>query len=126
MVRGGECTGRRSSITSAEPQPSRRHLLRSLPTFAALQQREFRLLWTGQVATAMAMWMDQVARGWLLYELTNSPVQLGLVHGVQAIPILVLSPLAGSVADRYPRKQQVLVAQGLAGILYAVLALLIL
>ncbi|PYN58327.1 MAG: hypothetical protein DMD94_01160 [Candidatus Rokuibacteriota bacterium] len=92
MVRGGECTGRRSSITSAEPQPSRRHLLRSLPTFAALQQREFRLLWAGQVATAMAGWMDQVARGWLLYELTDSPVQLGLLQGIRAIPILFASP----------------------------------
>ena len=73
----------------------------------------------------MAMWMDQVARGWLMYELTNSPVQLGLVHGVQAIPILVLSPVAGSVADRYPRKLQVVVAQVLAGLMYAVLAWLI-
>jgi MFS family permease len=69
--------------------------------------------------------MDQVARGWLMYELTNSPVHLGLVHGVQAIPILVLSPLAGSIADRYPRKQQVMLAQVLAGVLYTVLALLI-
>src|SRR5262249_44878934 len=97
-----------------------------LQTFAALRHREFCLLWSGQAATAMAMWMDQVARGWLLYELTNSPVQLGLVHGVQAIPILVLSPVAGSVADRYPRKRQVVVAQVLAGLMYAVLALLIL
>jgi MFS family permease len=96
-----------------------------LQTFAALRHREFRLLWAGQAATAMARWMDQVARGWLMYELTNSPVQLGLVHGVQAIPILVLSPLAGSVADRYPRKQQVVVAQMLAGVMYVVLALLI-
>ena len=54
------------------------------------------------------------------------PIQLGLVHGVQAIPILVLSPVAGSVADRYPRKRQVVVAQVLAGVMYAVLALLIL
>jgi MFS family permease len=96
-----------------------------LQTFAALRHREFRLLWAGQASTAMAMWMDQVARGWLMYELTNSPVQLGLVHGVQAIPILVLSPLAGSIADRHPRKQQVVVCQGLAGVLYTVLALLI-
>ena len=98
-----------------------RALLR-LRTFAALRHREFLLLWSGQAATAMAMWMDQVARGWLMYELTNSPVQLGLVHGVQAIPILVLSPVAGSVADRYPRKLQVVVAQVLAGLMYAVLA----
>jgi MFS family permease len=96
-----------------------------LGTFAALRHREFRLLWAGQAATAMAMWMDQVVRGWLIYELTNSPVQLGLVQGVQAIPLLVLSPIAGSVADRYPRKLQVVVAQVLAGVMYAVLALLI-
>ena len=102
-----------------------RSILR-LRTFAALRHREFCLLWSGQAATAMAMWMDQVVRGWLLYELTNSPIQLGLVHGVQAIPILVLSPVAGSVADRYPRKRQMVVAQVLAGVMYAVLALLIL
>lgn len=97
-----------------------------LPTFAALQHREFLLLWGGQAATGMAMWMDQVARGWLMYELTNSPAQLGLVQGIQAIPILVLSPIAGSVADRYPRKLQMVVAQVLAGLMYVVLALLIL
>lgn len=96
-----------------------------LPTFAALRHREFRLLWAGQAATSMARWMDQVARGWLMYELTNSPLQLGLVQGVQALPLLLLSPLAGSVADRYPRKQQLVVAQGLAGGVYTVLALLI-
>jgi MFS family permease len=74
----------------------------------------------------MARWMDQVARGWLMYELTDSPIHLGMVHGVQAVPLLLLSPVAGSVADRYPRKQQVVVAQVLAGLMYAVLALLIL
>ena len=69
--------------------------------------------------------MDQVARGWLLYELTNSTLQLGLVRGVQAIPILLLSPLAGSVADRYSRKNQVLVAQIVDGVLFAIVAALI-
>lgn len=97
-----------------------------LRTFAALRHHEFRLLWAGQAATSMAMWMDQVVRGWLMYELTNSPVQLGLVHGMQALPILLLSPIAGSVADRYPRKQQVVLTQVLAGLMYALLALLIL
>jgi MFS family permease len=115
---------------TAQPEGARRSWrpLRNvlhLQTFAALRHREFQLLWAGQAATATAMWMDQVARGWLLYELTNSPVQLGLVQGVQTIPLLVLSPLAGSVADRYPRKQQVVVAQVLAGVLYTVLAPLI-
>jgi len=70
--------------------------------------------------------MDQVARGWLIYELTDSAFQLGLVRGIQAIPILLLSPLAGSTADRYSRKMQVLVAQLVDGLLYGVIALLIL
>src|SRR5687768_15825484 len=38
-----------------------------LRTFAALRYREFLLLWSGQASTAMAMWMDQVVRGWLMY-----------------------------------------------------------
>ena len=96
-----------------------------LQTFAALRHREFRLLWAGQAAASLAMWMDQIARGWLMYELTNSPAQLGLVQGVQAIPMLLLAPLAGSVADRWARKPQVVLAEMLAGMLYVVLAVLI-
>ena len=61
--------------------------------------------------TSMAFWMDQVSRGWLIYELTDSTVQLGLVRGIQAIPILLLSPIAGSTADRYSRKKQILLSQ---------------
>ena len=66
-----------------------------------LRYRDFRLLWFGHVFGSMSFWMDQVTRGWLIYELTDSTVQLGMIRGVQAIPILFLSPIAGSVADRY-------------------------
>jgi len=69
--------------------------------------------------------MDEVTRGWLIYELTNSAVQLGLVRGVQAIPFLLLSPVAGSAADRYSRKTQVVVAQIVNGLVYAATAMLI-
>ena len=93
--------------------------------FEALRYREYRLIWYAQIFASQATWMDQVARGWLLYELTNSTLQLGLVRGVQAIPILLLSPLAGSVADRYSRKNQVLVAQIVDGVLFAIVAALI-
>jgi hypothetical protein len=48
----------------------------------------------------MGTWMDQVTRGWLIYELTDSALQLGLVRGIQAVPFLLLSPVAGSAADR--------------------------
>jgi MFS family permease len=92
---------------------------------AALRYRDYRLLWFGHVFTSMAFWMDQVSRGWLIYELTDSTVQLGLVRGVQAIPILLLSPIAGSAADRYSRKTQILVAQIIDGAMFGLLAILI-
>lgn len=73
----------------------------------------------------MATWMDSIARGWLMYELTHSSWQLGLVRGVQAIPTLLLSPIAGSVADLYSRRTQILIAQILNGLLYAWMAVMI-
>jgi MFS family permease len=99
--------------------------LLQLRAFSVLRYREFRLLWLGQACTGMGTWMDQVTRGWLMYELTDSAVQLGLVRGIQAIPFLILSPIAGSAADRYSRKTQVILSQFVNGLVYAVTALLI-
>ena len=96
-----------------------------LRALTSLQYRDYRLLWFGHIFTSMAFWMDQVSRGWLIYELTDSTVQLGLVRGVQAIPILLLSPIAGSAADRYSRRTQILVAQIIDGLMFALLAILI-
>ena len=96
-----------------------------LKLFEALGYREYRLLWWGHVFSSMATWMDQVTRGWLIYELTNSSFQLGMVRGVQALPILLLSPIAGSTADRYSRKSQVMAAQVVDLVLYGFLALAI-
>jgi len=94
-------------------------------TFEALRHRQYRLIWYGQIFASMGTWMDQVTRGWLIYELTDSALQLGLVRGIQAIPFLLLSPVAGSVADRYSRKLQVVLTQTADGVLFAVMALLI-
>ena len=69
--------------------------------------------------------MDQVSRGWLIYELTDSALQLGLVRGIQALPILLLSPVAGSTADRFSRKRQILISQIVDGLMYTALTLLI-
>lgn len=96
-----------------------------LRAFEALRHREYRLLWYGQVFSSMGTWMDQVTRGWLIYELTDSALQLGLVRGIQAVPFLLLSPIAGSAADRYSRKFQVVGAQFANGFLYAITAILI-
>jgi MFS family permease len=97
----------------------------ALEIFTALRHPQYRLLWISHVFSAMATWMDQVTRGWLIYELTNSSFQLGLVRGVQALPILLLSPIAGSTADRFSRKSQVMVALVVDTLFYGLLAALI-
>src|SRR5437773_2011190 len=92
----------RQARTTREPLGTPRRFA----TFEALRSRQFRLLWLGQVCSGMGSWMDQISRGWLMYELTGSPLQLGAVRAVQAVPFLLLSPIAGSFADRYDRKRQ--------------------
>lgn len=69
--------------------------------------------------------MDEVTRGWLIYQLTDSAAQLGLVRGVQLIPLLLLLPLAGSAADRYSRRTLLLVSQAGMGAVFAAMALLV-
>jgi MFS family permease len=91
----------------------------------SLQHRNFRLLWLGHSLASMAYWMDQVSRGWLIYELTDSALQLGMVRGIQALPILLLSPVAGSTADRFSRKKQILISQIVDGVMYGALTFLI-
>ncbi|HEY7066632.1 MAG TPA: MFS transporter [Chloroflexota bacterium] len=97
-----------------------------IPTLESLHLREYRLLWLGQGGNSMGMWMDQIARGWLMYELTDSTVQLGFITALRAIPLLLLSPVAGALADRYDRKRQLMVALAFDGTSHAVMAALIL
>jgi MFS family permease len=99
--------------------------LLSIPTLESLRLREYRLLWLGQGGNSMGMWMDQVSRGWLMYELTDSALQLGFVAAIRAVPLLLLSPVAGILADRYDRKSQVIVAQAIDAASFALMAVLI-
>jgi MFS family permease len=118
---GGELTG----STTASSSAGLWHKFLQLRAVEALAYRDFRLLWLGQSFSSVAFWMDQVSRGWLIYELTDSALQLGLVRGVQAIPTLFLSPVAGSTADRYSRKMQIMIGQVADGLMLALLAVLI-
>ena len=91
----------------------------------ALQFRTFRLVCGGQVFGNIGTWMDELSRGWLIYQLTDSVVQLGLVRGIQLLPALLVSPFAGTAADRYSRRTLLLVSQLIQGLSFAALALLI-
>jgi MFS family permease len=73
----------------------------------------------------MGLWMDQISRGWLMYELTDSTVQLGFVTALRALPLLLLSPVAGALADRYDRKVQLIVVLTVDVVSHALMAALI-
>lgn len=100
--------------------------LRNIGTFDSLTLRDYRLLWLGQLSTSMGQWMDQTARSWLIYELTGSPLQLGLVSAVRGAPLLIFGVIAGVFADRYGRKAQLIISQAVNVVLNAILATLIL
>jgi MFS family permease len=80
----------------------------------------------GQLSTSMGQWMDQVTRSWLIYVLTHSPLQLGLVSTVRGIPLIAFGAIAGAVADRHGRKAQLIIAQVVNALLNIILATLVL
>jgi MFS family permease len=79
--------------------------------FGALQHRDFRLFWGGQLVSLIGTWMQSVGQAWLVLELTQSPFQLGLVNALQFTPILLLSPVGGAVSDRFPKRSIILLTQ---------------
>ena len=93
--------------------------------FRALRHRNYRLYFTGQSISLIGTWMQQMAIGWLVYRITNSAFMLGLTGFLSQIPTLILTPLAGVLADRYNRHYILIITQVLAMIQALVLAILI-
>jgi len=77
----------------------------------ALEHRDFRVFWSGQLFSLIGTWMQSVAQAWLVLELTNSPFKLGLLGALQFGPILLLSFVAGALADRWPKRRLMFVTQ---------------
>ncbi len=76
-----------------------------LPGLAPLRHRDFALYWTGQAVSMSGTWMEVTATSWLLYDLTSSPLLLGLGGVFRALPILLFALVGGAVADRVPRRR---------------------
>src|SRR6266478_4566857 len=74
-------------------------------TFAAFRHPNYRLFFGGQLVSVVGSWMQTVAVGWLVYDLSHSALTLGTVRFLSAIPITVLSLLAGVVADRVEKRR---------------------
>ncbi len=81
--------------------------------FAALRSRNFTLLFTGLIVSNVGTWMQNVACGWLVLQLTNSPLWLGLLGLSFALPMVVLPLFAGAVVDRVHRIRLLYLTQSL-------------
>jgi MFS family permease len=86
-------------------------LIAPAPRFAALQHRNFNLLWAGLIVSNTGTWMQNVAEGWLVLQLTNSPLWLGLLGLSFALPMIVLPLIGGAVVDRIDRIKLLYVTQ---------------
>src|SRR5438045_1594911 len=88
----------------------------------ALRHRNFQLFFAGQLISLVGTWMQTVAQSWLVYRLTGSALLLGTVGFASQIPVFLLAPFGGAVADRRRRHRIVIATQASAMILASVLA----
>jgi len=81
------------------------------PTFASLRYPNFRRWFAGQILSLAGTWMQAVAQGWLVYELTGSKLALGTISFAGSIPTLFLMLPAGVIADRVPKRKLLIWSQ---------------
>jgi MFS family permease len=93
-------------------------------TLRALKHRNFQLFFGGQLISLIGTWMQNVAQAWLVYRLTGSSLQLGAVGFASQIPVFLVAPLGGIVADRFNRHRVVIATQSASMILAFILAAL--
>jgi len=90
----------------------------------SLRNRNYRLFCSGQIISLIGTWMQMVALSWLVYRLTGKATMLGLMTFCNLIPVFLLAPLGGLVADRVPLRRLLLTTQAVAMGLALGLALL--
>ena len=93
---------------------SNRKLQRLRFATRALQHRNYRIYFIGMLISFTGTWMQTVAQSWLIYRFTGSEWLLGLVGFAGQIPIFLLVPIGGVMADRYNRHRILIITQTLS------------
>jgi MFS family permease len=93
-------------------------------TFAALAIPNYRRYIAGQSISLVGTWMQMTAQSWLVYTLTRSATALGLVVALQTLPVLLLAPYGGVIADRVDKRRLMVVLQSAMGVQALVLGVL--
>src|SRR4051812_35012768 len=79
--------------------------------FRALEVRNYRLFWYGQLISLTGTWMQRTAQDWLVIQLTHSPFAIGLVTVCQFLPIMLFTLVGGVVIDRLPKLPLIIATQ---------------
>jgi MFS family permease len=87
----------------------------------AFRHRNYRLFFAGQAISLVGTWMQQVAQGWLVLQLTHDPLWLGLVSLAQFGPVIILGLFGGVIADQLPKRKTLMATQSVAMILAFIL-----
>lgn len=106
------------------PGPGAR-LLDLRGSFSSLHLRNYRLYFFGQLVSMAGTWMQTVAQSFLVLRLTNSGTALGLTTAARFLPLLVLAPLGGLLADRLDKRRVLYFTQSASGVIAGAFALLI-
>ena len=98
----------------------------ALPTgLRAFRHADFRRFFAAQLVAQIGSWMQTVAQSWLVLQLTDSPLKLGLIGTLQFGPILLFSIVSGALADRLPKRRLLIVTQTVLGCQALALAALV-
>src|SRR5262245_53706485 len=93
--------------------------------FSALNQRDFRVFWSGQLVSLVGTWMQRVGQAWLVLELTNSAFKLGLITSLQFAPVLLFSLPGGAIVDRIRKRRLLMLTQTVLMLQAGVLTVLV-
>jgi MFS family permease len=93
-------------------------------TFAALSVPNYRRYYAGQAVSLIGTWMQMTAQAWLVLTLTHSSTALGVVIALQTLPVLLLTPYGGVIADRGDKRRIMIMLQSAMGVQALVLGLL--
>jgi MFS family permease len=93
-------------------------------TFAALSVPNYRRYYGGQSISLIGTWMQMTAQSWLVYTLTHSGTMLGVIIALQTLPVLILGPYGGVVADRVDKRRMMIALQSAMGVQALILGVL--
>lgn len=93
-------------------------------TFASLSVPNYRRYYSGQAVSLIGTWMQMTAQAWLVLTLTHSATALGAIIALQTLPVLLLTPYGGVLADRMNKRRVMIALQSAMGIQALILGVL--